>query len=66
MHVCDEALLYQQRDRLQGELLAIIDQALLGVSNASQVDAVHFGYEKAPFTLERVGGTWQLAGKPDA
>ena len=34
--------------------------------DAASVDAIRFGYEKNPFTLERVGVAWQEAGKPDA
>jgi hypothetical protein len=33
--------------------------------DASQVEGLQFGYAKNPFTLEKVGGQWQVAGKPD-
>jgi hypothetical protein len=33
--------------------------------DAAQVESLRYGYAKQPFTLEKVGGTWQIAGKPD-
>ncbi|HEX5271039.1 MAG TPA: DUF4340 domain-containing protein, partial [Gemmataceae bacterium] len=32
--------------------------------DAAQVEAVRYGYERNPFTLERVDGNWEVAGKP--
>ncbi|MFL5243110.1 MAG: DUF4340 domain-containing protein [Gemmataceae bacterium] len=33
--------------------------------DAAQVEGLHFGYAKNPFTLEKTGGVWQVQGKPD-
>jgi Domain of unknown function (DUF4340) len=32
--------------------------------DAAQVESVRFGYERNPFTLEKVDGLWEVAGKP--
>src|SRR5205823_13823745 len=34
--------------------------------DVSQVESIHFGHAKNPFTLERTETGWQVAGKPDA
>ena len=34
--------------------------------DAAQVDRIRFGYASTPFELEKVDGTWKVAGKPEA
>lgn len=36
-----------------------------GPLDAAQVDVIRYGYAKDPFTLEKKGDAWQVAGKPD-
>jgi hypothetical protein len=33
--------------------------------DAAQVESLHFGNPRGPFTLERADGGWQVAGKPE-
>jgi hypothetical protein len=33
--------------------------------DAAQVDALHFGYARSPFTLQRFDGEWQVVGRPE-
>jgi hypothetical protein len=33
--------------------------------DAAQVERVSYGYARNPFVLEKIGGNWQIAGKPD-
>ncbi len=40
-------------------------RSVWGPLDAVQVDTVRYGYAKNPFTLEKKGDTWQVAGKPD-
>jgi hypothetical protein len=32
----------------------------------AQIESVRFGYRKDPFELKKVGGQWEVVGKPDA
>lgn len=64
--LADADLVFVLDDKLSGQALAEYrSRKVWPALDSFQIEKLTFGYEKTQFTLQKMGGDWQVAGKPD-
>lgn len=64
--IADSDLVFLLDDKLSGQALAEYRaRKVWPALDSFQIERLTFGYEKTPFALQKMGGDWQVAGKPD-
>ncbi len=65
--LANDGLVFQLKPSLTTKALAEYRNRTIWpvAPDAAQVEGLHFGYAKNPFSLEKAGGVWQALGKPE-